>query len=120
MQVIFESRSRDATNLRQLADERVRFVLRRLSWLVPRARVQFVDINGPRGGVDKRCRLVLNTDGAGQVIIHSTARDWRCALERVLVSAARGLMRNWRRRQRFGHDRKRIATQRESEYGGTS
>ncbi len=108
MQVIFETRSRDAAGLRQLADERIRFAFRRFSWLVPRAKVQFFDVNGPRGGVDKRCRLVLSTDGAGQVVITSVARDWRSALEGALASAARGVLRTWRRRQRPLRESRRI------------
>jgi hypothetical protein len=99
MQVIFETQSRDANELRHFADARIRFAFRRLGWLVSRARVQFADINGPRGGVDKRCRLLLSTDGAGQVVFTSMARDWRGALDEVLAGAARNLMRNLRRQR---------------------
>ena len=57
MQVIFESRDPEATKLREAAVRRVRFALRRLAWLVPRARVQLTDVNGARGGIDKRCQV---------------------------------------------------------------
>ena len=40
MQVIFESRDVDGASLRDQAVQRVRFALRRLSALVPRAKVQ--------------------------------------------------------------------------------
>lgn len=59
MHVLFKSRNPQATDLRDLAERRVRFVLRRLSRLVPRAEVQLSDLNGPRGGVDKRCQVEL-------------------------------------------------------------
>jgi hypothetical protein len=36
MQVVFESRDPEGARLRDLAVQRVRFVMRRLSWLVPR------------------------------------------------------------------------------------
>ena len=65
MQVIFSSRDGDANDLRDLAVHRVRFVMRRLTRLVPRATVQLTDVNGPRGGVDKRCQVELTTDSAG-------------------------------------------------------
>ncbi len=65
MHIIFESRDANASQLREPSLERVRFALRRLSSLVPRARVQFSDVNGPRGGVDKRCQVELSTEGAG-------------------------------------------------------
>ena len=45
-----------------------------LAWLVPRARVQLSDVNGPRGGVDKRCQVELRTAGTGTVVINSAVR----------------------------------------------
>ena len=65
MQVVFESRDQEAAQFRELVERRVQFVMRRLTWLVPRARVQLCDINGPRGGLDKRCQVELKTDFAG-------------------------------------------------------
>lgn len=113
MQVLFKSRHPQATDLRDMTERRVHFVLRRLSWLVPRAEVQMSDVNGPRGGLDKRCQVELRTDGAGSVVVASVASDWRTALDKALARAARFLMRLWRRgsdsrrlRQRFiGHER---------------
>jgi ribosome-associated translation inhibitor RaiA len=109
MQVLFKSRHPDADPLRELAERRVRFVLRRLAWLVPRAEVQMSDVNGPRGGIDKRCQVELKTDGAGSVIVAAVANDWRSALDNALSRAARFLMRHWQRgsdsrrmRQRLG------------------
>ena len=113
MQVLFKSRHPQASDLRDLAEQRVRFVLRRLGWLVPRAEVHMSDVNGPRGGIDKRCQVELRTDGAGSVVVASVASDWRTALDNALARAARFLMRQWRRgsdpcrtRQRLiSHDR---------------
>ncbi len=113
MQVLLKSRDPQATDFRDLTERRVRFVLRRLGWLVPRAEVQMSDVNGPRGGIDKRCQVELRTDGAGSVVVASVASDWRTALDNALARAARFLMRLWRRgsdsrrmRQRFiGHER---------------
>ena len=108
MQVLFKSRHPHATDLRDLTERRVRFVLRRLGWLVPRAEVQMSDVNGPRGGIDKRCQVQLQTDGAGSVVVASVANDWRTALDNALARAARLLMHLWHRgshsrrfRQRF-------------------
>lgn len=113
MQVLFKSRHPQAAELRDVAERRVRFVLRRMTWLVPRADVQMSDLNGPRGGVDKRCRVELRTDGAGSVVVASVASDWRSALDIALARATRFLMRLWRRgsdsrrmrRRLIGHER---------------
>ncbi|OYU74595.1 MAG: hypothetical protein CFE45_34480 [Burkholderiales bacterium PBB5] len=104
MQVQFKSRHPQATEFRDLTERRVRFVLRRLSWLVPRAEVQMSDVNGPRGGIDKRCQVELRTDGAGAVVVTALAKDWRTALDQALARAARFLLRLWRR----DHDARRM------------
>lgn len=100
MQIIFESRDAEGTQMRELSVERVRFALRRLTSWVPRAKVQFTDVNGPRGGVDKRCQVELKTDTAGTVVITSLARDWRTALDRSLTRATRVLTRSLQRNQK--------------------
>ena len=97
MQVLFNSRHPQATQFRDLTERRVRFVLRRLGWMVPRAEVKMSDVNGPRGGIDKRCQVELRTDGAGSLVVASVANDWRAALDNALARAARFLMRLWRR-----------------------
>jgi hypothetical protein len=104
MQVIFESRTPEATSLRQLAITRLQFVLRRVRWLVPRATVRLSDLNGPRGGIDKRCVVELDTDGKGKVVIQAVARDWRSAIDDALARAARALLRLWQRNRQHGRD----------------
>jgi ribosome-associated translation inhibitor RaiA len=113
MQVLFKPRHPQASDFRELTERRVRFVLRRLGWLVPRAEVKMSDVNGPRGGIDKHCQVALRTDGAGSLVVTAVASDWRTALDNALARAARLLMRLWHRgndtrrmRQRLiGHDR---------------
>ena len=97
MQVLFESRDPQAASLRDLAVQRLQLVLRRLRLLVSRARLRLSDINGPRGGVDKRCQVELATDSAGTLVISATARDWRSAIDSALSRAARLLLRQGRR-----------------------
>ncbi len=97
MQVLFESRDPEAAGLRDWAEQRLRFAMGRLRTVVPRARLSLTDINGPRGGVDKQCRLALSTEGAGAVVITAVATDWRTALDSALARAPRLLVRQWRR-----------------------
>ena len=105
MRIIFESRDAAGAQMRDLSVERVRFALRRLTTFVPHAKVQFTDINGPRGGLDKRCQVELRTDGAGTVVIASLASDWRTALDRSLSRATRVLKRSLQRAQKPVRDR---------------
>ena len=89
MQILFKSRHPEAALMRDTVERRVRFALRRLNALVPRADVQLADVNGPRGGLDKRCQIALRTDGAGEVVVSSVAGDWRTALDEALARAVR-------------------------------
>ena len=97
MQVFFKSRDPQAADLLDLSQRRTRFVLRRLAWLVPQATVTMWDVNGLRGGIDKRCQVELTTDVAGTVVVTSVASDWRSALDKALARAARFLLRLVRR-----------------------
>ena len=108
MQVLFESRDPEGTQLREIAERRLRFVMRRLTWLVPHARLQLSDVNGPRGGVDKRCKVELKTDNHGTVVITAMASDWRAALETALARASQVLLRIWRRSRQHPRVRQQL------------
>ena len=97
MKILVRTHHPEAAQLRETVERRVRFAFRRLNALVPRADIKLDDINGPRSGADKRCQIALRTDGAGPVVVVSVAKDWRCALDKALASAARHLLRAWRR-----------------------
>ena len=97
MQVTLESADPQATELRPLAERRVRHALRSLAWLAPRAHIHMSDINGPLGGIDKRCQVELVTKNMKSVVITSIARDWFTALQSALARATRALLQNWQR-----------------------
>jgi hypothetical protein len=98
MHIIFEPRHPDAAALRPLAVHRVRFALRRLDRMVPRARVRLSDVNGPRGGIDKLCQVELHTPQR-RVVTSSRAAAWRDALDLALQRAARVLARSLKSRR---------------------
>ncbi len=107
MQVIFKSRDADAEHLRTIAIRRVRFAMRRLGWLAPRASVQLSDVNGPRGGVDKRCQIEIATNGGAPIVVTSMARDWMSALQSALARATQSLLHHYKRsRQHRPHNTK--------------
>jgi hypothetical protein len=103
MQVNFESRDPDGARLRNIALARLRAVTKRFSAVVPRATVQLSDINGPRGGVDKRCQVALTTQAGANLIVVSQATSWRGALDNALARASRVLARTWRRSRNTEH-----------------
>jgi hypothetical protein len=109
MHVIVESRQVTETTLREEAHARVRFALRRLGAAIPRARVMFTDINGPRGGVDKHCLLEVKTDKSGVLVISTLASDWRSALDEGLDRLVRALTRTLQRQSKPVRRRQAVA-----------
>ena len=97
MQVSFESRDPAGRKLRGFAVSRIRHALRRVTWLVPRAELHMADINGPAGGTDKKCRVVLSTHQGPPVVISAVAREWRAAVDLAVRHAVHALLRAWRR-----------------------
>ena len=67
-----------------LALERVRTALERFSQHLRTVDVRFSDINGPRGGVDKRCTLTIEVTGAQNVRIEEDSTS----VERAVSVAA--------------------------------
>ena len=108
MQVIFESPDPQAAELRTLAERRVRQALRRLAWLTPQVRVHLSDINGPRGGIDKRCQIELTTDNGKSVVVTSLARDWFSALQSALTRASRSLLHSLQSSRQLSTTRSRL------------
>ena len=97
MQVRFETRVPTDLDVREHTTRRAAFVLRRLSSLMPRVHVQLSDVNGPRGGMDKRCQVDIRTSRGERVVVTSTARDWHDAVNEALARAAQVLTRRWQR-----------------------
>ena len=101
MNVLIESsRSGEPQAWRQQVEQRVRAVLHRLQGQVQQARISLRDINGPRGGVDKQCQIMLTTAGYGQLVIVSRADDAQGALNQALQRATHSLARLWQRKRR--------------------
>lgn len=99
MKVFFNGPLQPMEPLRAYADSRVRLVLRRADAAVMHVLVRLADVNGPRGGKDKRCCLAIKSH-TGNVIVSSMARDWRTALDDALARAVRTLRRAMNRLRR--------------------
>lgn len=65
---------------------------------VRRVTVRLCDLNGPRGGADKRCGIHLVLDGEGQVVTASTDRDLYAAIAQATRRIGRGVARRLKQR----------------------
>ena len=87
-----------------------------LGWAGERMRklaVSLSDINGPRGGIDKRCKVQVQLGGGQEVVIEDTEADLYLAIDRAADRADRAVVRRVERRRDFTHTR--IKTNAESE-----
>jgi ribosomal subunit interface protein len=93
------------TALRRYTEQRLS---RALGWAGARLRklaVSLSDINGPRGGIDKRCKIALRLHGRAAVVIEDTEADLYHAIDRATERADRALVKKVQRQRRFAHRR---------------
>ena len=100
MQIVFDATPIEATSLKDIAVDRLRFALRRLAPRVSIVRVSFSDLNGPRGGVDKHAQIQLHLPDHGTVIVGATASNWRAALEDALRRSVAKMVRVFKQTRR--------------------
>lgn len=67
--------------------------------------VSLSDINGPRGGCDKRCRILVQMAGGKGVVIEDTEPDLYHAIDRAAERADRAVVRRIEQLRGFSHVR---------------
>ena len=68
-----------------------------------RARIWLADINGPRGGVDKRCQIELKLAGKNNIVIEDIEADLYFAIDRATERCMRTLSRRLSRIKQHAH-----------------
>jgi ribosomal subunit interface protein len=72
---------------------RLGFAFSRSSSRVRRIHITLSDLNGPRGGIDKRCLIDVHLDGLAAVVVEDVQSDMYTAIDRAAGRAARTVMR---------------------------
>ena len=85
--------------LRGHAERRLRSALSCCDEHIKRVAMRLSDINGPRGGVDKRCHLQVVLAGMPEVVIEDIETDLYIAIDRATNRAGRTVVRKIDRRQ---------------------
>jgi hypothetical protein len=73
----------DAADLVEHVDRRLHFALARFGARIARVTVFLDDVNGPRGGVDKVCRIVVRLRSGADVVATVEDVDWVAAVDRA-------------------------------------
>ena len=72
---------------------RIEFALDRLRGRVRRVCVRLSDVNGRRGGIDKRCQLQVQLADTRDVVVADVQRDLYVAMTRAVDRAAAAIVR---------------------------
>lgn len=96
------------TDFREFVELRLGFALARFSPRIEDVSVRLEDENGPKGGVDKSCRISVNLGRLGVVMVDDVDAVLEAAVcraaERVGRSVARALDRSGRRGSRISRE----------------
>ena len=86
--------------LRDFIERRLRLTLGRFAARIDRLTVRLSDVNGPRGGVDKRCRIAIALVPRGMVMVEGAGDDPFALVADTAKRAGRALRRTLDRRRR--------------------
>lgn len=92
-------------SLREYIERRIRFTL---SWAhhgLQKVVLRLDDINGPKGGADKSCRVQIPVAKGKPVVIEEIQSDLYVAIDLALERAGRSLSRKLARKREHGHKR---------------
>jgi len=88
-----------STELGAHVERRLSFALARFGRRVRAVSVGLADLNGPRGGIDKRCSMQARLDPRGTVRVEDTDSDLPAAIDRAATRLARAVTRALERRR---------------------
>jgi putative sigma-54 modulation protein len=93
MKIDIRSRGKLPDHLRAHVERRVRFALGRFGHRIQRVTVSVADVNGPRGGVDLRCRVIADLGSLGRLTAEWADNSLTAAVDRAADRIARSVAR---------------------------
>jgi len=100
MQIDIQARDFSLTDaLRNHAERRLRIALTCCDDHIQKIVMRLSDINGPRGGRDKRCHLQVVLAGLPDVLVEDIETDMYVAIDRATDRAGRTLVRKIERQK---------------------
>ena len=85
--------------IRELLDRRLSYALSRFESRIRRKTVVIDDVNGPRGGGDKLCRITVKLDRLSDVVINEEDSDISRSITRAAERVGRAVARVMERSQ---------------------
>uniref|UniRef100_A0ABX1N726 HPF/RaiA family ribosome-associated protein n=1 Tax=Aromatoleum buckelii TaxID=200254 RepID=A0ABX1N726_9RHOO len=92
------------SGLRDYVARRMRFAIGRFRDQIQWARIKVADVNGPRGGADKRCVVQLRLRNCPDVIFSVTGTDARPVVDLAAERVSQVLVRRLARLRQFSRE----------------
>jgi putative sigma-54 modulation protein len=89
--------------VREHVEKRLRFALARFGTEIVRTRCEIDDVNGPRSGVDKNCRITVELRSGETLRGEATTDDFFASVDRSVDRIARNVARSIDRRREHRH-----------------
>lgn len=80
-------------SLREYAAQRLQRALGRFTGELRAVTLRVADVNGPRGGVDKACRVVVHGRRIGAATVDGVSTDARAAVDETVDRVAEAIAR---------------------------
>lgn len=94
MKTQISSRNLTITQLeRDRIERRLYFALGRFSSRIVSVDMMLQDENGPRGGLDKKCRVIVRLHGASDVVVEGRGEETLSMVDRTANRAGRAVSR---------------------------
>lgn len=89
------------SELKEHADRRLSFALSRFGSRILKTTVYLTDNNGPKGGIDKNCLIVVRLRGLGEVVAEVVDTDWPVTIDRAAARIGHNVGRAVERKREF-------------------
>lgn len=92
-------------SLRNYIEKRVGFAFSKVQNQLRKVSVRLSDINGPRGGADKSCRIQIPLTGMQDLVIENVERDLYLAIDRAIERASHSCKKRLSRLRNYSRER---------------
>lgn len=108
MNVILDTRDELEPELKVFTENRVKFSLKRLFWMVRKIKIQYSAVSSPKMTGKQNCMISLETFDHHQIEVTMTARDKRMALEMCLKKIYKLVQKAFHKSQQYGRFSKHV------------
>ena len=98
MQITIESTNTElASGEKKHLKQHVKSLFERVRWLIDSVSISVSDANGPKGGCDKHCTVVIRGKFSKAIVVKDKKPATTQAVRQALSRANRALVKQWKR-----------------------